>query len=147
MKSQSYKDLLVWQKSIDLSVTVYEACSSFPGSELYGLADQMKRAAVSVPSNIAEGQARQHLAEFLHFLSIAAGSLAELDSQRIVAEKLRLLSAEQSQKLDHSITEVRKMIFSLRSSLKLKTENRKPKTENWWASEYLDPPYKDLDQP
>jgi four helix bundle protein len=121
MKSRSYKDLLVWQKSIELSVTVYQVCSGFPRSELYGLADQMKRAAVSVPSNIAEGQARQHLGEFLYFLSIANGSLAELDSQRIIAEKLNHISAAQSQQLDLAITEIRKMIYS--SSSKLKTEN------------------------
>jgi len=59
MKSQSYRDLLVWQKSIDLCLKIYEACQSFPRSETYGLADQMKRAAISIPSNIAEGQARQ----------------------------------------------------------------------------------------
>ena len=77
MGSQSYKDLLVWQKSILLCTPVYQLCEKFPRSELYGLADQMKRASVSVASNIAEGQARQHLGEFLQFLSIANGSLAE----------------------------------------------------------------------
>jgi len=102
-------------------VNVYKLCTEFPRSELYGLADQMKRAAVSVPSNIAEGQARQHRGEFLHFLSIANGSLAELDSQRIIAEKLCFISKEDSWKLDSSIVEIRKMLFSLR--LKLKTEN------------------------
>lgn len=118
MKSRSYKDLLVWQKSIDLSVAVYDICSAFPKSELYGLANQMKRAAISVPSNIAEGQARQHLGEFLHFLSIAKGSLAELDSQRIVGERLGLISPEKSRHLDSSILEIRKMLFSLCVKLK-----------------------------
>lgn len=124
MKSRSYKDLLVWQKSIDLSVAVYHICSGFPKSELYGLANQMKRAAISVPSNIAEGQARQHLREFLQFLSIAKGSLAELDSQRIVGERLGFVSPENSRHLDSSIVEIRKMLYSL--CLKLKgseTEN------------------------
>src|SRR5207248_1051170 len=86
MGSQSYRDLIVWQKGIALCVQVYKACEAFPRNELYGLADQMKRAAVSIPSNIAEGQARQHTKEFLHFISVANGSLAELDTQRIIAE-------------------------------------------------------------
>ena len=84
MGSRSYKDLVVWQKSIALCKLVYLTCESFPKSEVYGLASQMKRAAVSVASNIAEGQARQHLGEFRQFLAMANGSLAELDTQRIM---------------------------------------------------------------
>ncbi len=80
MGSQSYRDLLVWQKSIALCVQVYRVCDAFLKSELYGLSGQMKRASVSVASNIAEGQARQHVGEFLQFLSTANGSLAELDT-------------------------------------------------------------------
>ena len=85
MGSQSYRDLVIWQKGIELSVLVYQACSNFPKTELYGLADQMKRAAASISSNIAEGQARQHVGEFCQFLSISNGSLAELGTQRIIA--------------------------------------------------------------
>jgi four helix bundle protein len=128
--SQSYRDLLVWQKGIELCISIYEACSSFPRSELYGLADQMKRASVSISSNIAEGQARQHVAEFLHFLSIAKGSLAELDTQRIVAERLSFLTHETSTGLEQRITELRKMLYVLMAKLKHKTENRLPKSEN-----------------
>jgi four helix bundle protein len=117
MKSQSYRDLLVWQKSIELCIKVYEACRDFPRSETYGLMDQMKRASVSVPSNIAEGQARQLAREFRHFLSIANGSLAELDTQRIIAEPLTFLSPEDSFDLDRRITEIRKMLYSLSSKL------------------------------
>ena len=73
MGSQSYRDLLVWQKSIVLCVQVYKLCEAFPKNELYGLSDQMKRAAVSISSNIAEGQGRQHVKEFLNFISIANG--------------------------------------------------------------------------
>jgi four helix bundle protein len=121
MGSQSYKDLLVWQKSIVPCTQVYKLCEKFPRSELYGIADQMKRAAVSVSSNIAEGQARQHLGEFLHFLSIANGSLAELDTQRIIAANLNLLSQESSISLDSDITEIRKMLYALRATLKSKS--------------------------
>jgi four helix bundle protein len=123
MGSQSYRDLLVWQKSIALCVQVYKACATFPKSELCGLADQMKRAAVSVSSNIAEGQGRQHVKEFLHFTSVANGSLAELDTQRIIAEKLCFISPENSASLDERITEVRKMLYALNIKLKGKTEN------------------------
>ena len=121
MKSQSYRDLLVWQKSIALCVQVYKVCQAFPKSELYGLADQMKRAAVSVSSNIAEGQGRHHVKEFLHFLSVANGSLAELDTQRIIAESLGFFESDKSQRLDESITKIRKMLYAL--AAKLKTEN------------------------
>lgn len=118
MGSQSYKDRLGSQKSIGLCTEVYKLCESFPKSELYGLADQMKRAAVSVSSNIAEGQARQHLGEFLHFLSVANGSLAELDTQRTIATNLDLMDSETSNALDYNIGEIRKMLYSLRARLK-----------------------------
>jgi four helix bundle protein len=123
MGSQSYRDLLVWQKSIALCVQVYKTCEAFPKSELYGLSDQMKRAAVSVSSNIAEGQGRHHVKEFLHFISIANGSLAELDTQRIIAENLHFVSSESSQHLDKCIAEIRKMLYVLAAKLKAKTEN------------------------
>ena len=118
MGSQSYKDLLVWQKSVALCTQVYKLCEAFPRSEIYGLADQMKRAAVSVCSNIAEGQARQNLGEFLHFLSIANGSLAELDTQRIIAANLTLMDVDTSNSLDYDIAEIRKMLYALRASLR-----------------------------
>ena len=121
MGSQSYRDLLVLQKSIALCTQVYKACEAFPRSELYGLADQMKRSAVSVPSNIAEGQGRQHTGEFLQFISIASGSLAELDTQRIIAGNLHFINSEESMNLDKSITEIRKMLYAL--ACKLKTKN------------------------
>jgi four helix bundle protein len=104
MRSQSYKDLIVWQKSIALCGEVYKICERFPKSELYGLADQMKRAAVSIPSNIAEGQGRQHLGEFLQFISMANGSLAELDTQRIIAQNPHFLNSEDSMRLEEHLT-------------------------------------------
>jgi len=118
MGSQSYKDLVVWQKSITLCTQVYKLCEKFPRSELYGLTDQMKRAAVSVSSNIAEGQARQHRGEFIQFLSVANASLAELDTQRIIATNLNLIDPESSNSLDQDITEIRKMLYALRARLK-----------------------------
>ena len=118
MGSQSYKDLVVWQKSITLCTQVYKLCEKFPRTELYSLTDQMKRAAVSVSSNIAEGQARQHLGEFLQFLSVANASLAELDTQRIIATNLNFIDLELSNSLEHDITEIRKMLYVLRARLR-----------------------------
>jgi four helix bundle protein len=91
----------------------------------------MKRALVSISSNIAEGQGRQHVAEFLHFLSIANGSLAELDTQRIIAEKLSFLSHETSFGLERRVIEMRKMLYILIRKLRSKSENSLPKTENY----------------
>ena len=118
MKSQSYSDLEVWKKAIDLCELVYQLCGGFPKSELYGLSDQMRRAAVSVPSNIAEGQARQYPAEFRQFLAIAKGSLAELDTQRIIAARIKFITEEQSLTMADRITEIRKMLWALTESLK-----------------------------
>ena len=122
MGSRSYSDLLVWQKSIALCRLVYLTCESFPRSELYGLASQMQRAAVSVSSNIAEGQARQHVGEFRQFLAIANGSLAELDTQRVIAEELGLIDHNRSSEIEASITEIRKMIYVLRAKI-VETQN------------------------
>ncbi|MGB2639026.1 MAG: four helix bundle protein, partial [Candidatus Acidiferrum sp.] len=87
-KPKHYKDLLVWQKGMHLAKLVYKLTTRFPSEERYGLTSQMRRAAVSVPSNIAEGQARRGTNEFLQFLSIAEGSLAELDTQLSLSVEL-----------------------------------------------------------
>lgn len=87
-----YKDLLVWQKAIKLVQLVYQNTQSFPDNERFGLVTQMRRAAVSIPSNIAEGQARKSSAEFAHFLTIAQGSLAELETQMIIARELGMMT-------------------------------------------------------
>jgi len=115
---KSYKDLLIWQKGIDLVIEVYKAVRSFPREELYALSDQIRRSSVSVPSNIAEGQARQHTTEFRQFLHVSLGSLAELDTQTIIANKLGYLSEETLLSISNGITELRKMISSLISKLK-----------------------------
>jgi four helix bundle protein len=86
---KSFRDLEVWQLALDLAETIYRCTADFPKTELYGLTAQMRRAAVSVPSNIAEGQARTSSKEFLHFLSFALGSLAELETQIELAVRLQ----------------------------------------------------------
>ncbi len=84
----SYRELDVWQKAMDLVVACYEASGDFPNYEIYGLTSQLRRAAVSVPANIAEGRGRQHTAEFIQHLSIATGSLAELETHIEIAQRL-----------------------------------------------------------
>src|SRR3989337_2384210 len=88
MDTQSYKQLTVWEKSIDLVEKIYALTSEFPNTEIYGLASQMRRAAISIPSNIAEGQKRKDLPEYLQFLRIANGSAAELETQIIISKRL-----------------------------------------------------------
>lgn len=88
MKTSSYKDLLVWQKGIDLIEHIYEVTDQLPVHEKYGLISQLQRAAVSVPSNIAEGYKRNNLKEYIQFCGIAAGSLAEIETQLIIVNRI-----------------------------------------------------------
>ncbi len=93
-RKRRHHDLLAWQQAIDLVAAVYAATHEFPKHELYALTGQMRRAAISVASNIAEGAARSSKKEFLHFLSMARGSLSELETQFIIAEKLKYIDSE-----------------------------------------------------
>ena len=112
-----YKDLKVWQKAIELVVEVYGVVEKLPVHEKYALADQMRRSAVSVPSNIAEGQRRANVKEVIQFTAIASGSLAELETQLVLVEKLYKIDV--SHVLDSTI-EVSKMLAGLVRSLRLK---------------------------
>ncbi|HKC66104.1 MAG TPA: four helix bundle protein, partial [Pyrinomonadaceae bacterium] len=85
---RNYSELIVWQKAMDLVEGIYAATKQFPKEEIYGLTSQIRRAAVSIPSNIAEGQGRKSINEFLHHLSIAYGSLREVETQILIAERL-----------------------------------------------------------
>ena len=117
MSVQSYKDLIVWQKAMDLVEMVYQVCKAFPKEELYGLTNQLRRAAVAIPSNIAEGHARSSKAEFLRFLSIARGSLAEVETQLLVAQRLGYLPDGQLIPILRLQTEVNKMTNGLMAKL------------------------------
>jgi four helix bundle protein len=110
---RSYRDLIVWQKGIALTKAVYELTHSFPRQETFALASQLQRAAVSVPSNIAEGQARQHTGEFRHFLYLALGSLAEVDTQMTIAQELGYITLDEYQRMDDMNRELRKMLHTL----------------------------------
>ena len=115
---ESYRNLIAWQKSMRLVTEIYEATRAFPRDELYGLTNQLRRAAVSVPSNIAEGQARFSRREFHHFLSLARGSLVEIETQLLIAENLRYLPAEQSRPLLAEAAELGRVLNGLIASVK-----------------------------
>jgi four helix bundle protein len=90
--TSDYRDLVVWQKGIELAKVVYSLTQKFPPAEKFGLTSQMRRAAVSIPSNIAEGNARQSRRDYVHYLIVARGSLAELDTQLVIARELKMIS-------------------------------------------------------
>ena len=113
-----HKRLDVWNKSIDLTVDIYKLSESFPKSEIYGLTGQMRRAAVSIPSNIAEGAARQTKKEFINFLHMAQGSQSELDTQLVIASKLGYFSEEVYGEIDSRLETISKMLTGLIKSLK-----------------------------
>ncbi len=108
-----YQELLVWQKSMQLVFEVYRIVKYLPKEEMYALSTQMRRAAVSIPSNIAEGQQRKSLREFINFLSIAKGSNAELQTQLLICEGLQYLSHEQITQSMLLSKEVEKMLTAL----------------------------------
>lgn len=116
--SNSFRDLIVWQKAMELARQVYALTRRLPKEELYALGDQMRRAAVSIPSNIAEGQARDSRKEFLNFLSIAKGSNAELGTQLELCATLGYLSAEVAAPVAALSVEVGRMLTTLSARLK-----------------------------
>jgi four helix bundle protein len=118
-KVKSFRELLVWQKGIALAKEVYSLTQHFPGDEKFGLVSQLRRAAVSVPSNIAEGQARRSSAEFAQFISISLGSLAEIETQLVIVSELRIVAADKIEPLIIRVHELQKMLHSLRSKLVL----------------------------
>jgi four helix bundle protein len=115
--TRSYKDLVVWQKGIALAKLIYQLTNKFPGEEKFGLVAQMRRAAASIQSNIAEGQARHKTGEFIQFISHAEGSLAELDTQLILSIELRFARAEAADVAFELISELRRMLNVLRRKL------------------------------
>jgi four helix bundle protein len=115
--TRSYKDLVVWQKGIALAKVVYRITQSFPAEEKFGLVAQMRRAAVSIPSNIAEGQARHTTGEFIQFISHAEGSLAELDTQLILSLELQFCRDQSKDPAFELIDELRRMLNVLRRKL------------------------------
>ncbi len=115
---KSHKDLTVWQKSMDLVELVYKITGKLPKSETFGLSSQMQRAAIAIPSNIAEGAKRGHKLEYIQFLRVANGSAAELETQLILTEKLYPEIKTEIQKATLLLEEILKMLYSLIFTLK-----------------------------
>jgi four helix bundle protein len=114
----SYRDLKVWQKGMDLVVASYRLTEKLPRAELYGLVSQIRRAAISIPSNIAEGHARAHTREYLRHLSLARGSLVELETQVLAAARLRYIDEAESKSVLSTTAEIGRMLAGLARRLK-----------------------------
>ena len=112
-----YSELIVWQKSMNLVEAIYKTTEAFPGEERFGLTSQIRRAAVSIPSNIAEGHGRKSTGSFINFLSIAFGSLMEVETQIQIATRLNFLSDDKATALLAQTDEIGKMISGLKKSL------------------------------
>jgi four helix bundle protein len=119
--AKSYRDLIVWKKSYNLTLEIYEITSLFPAEERYGLTYQLRKAAVSIPSNIAEGEGRNSNAEFRHFLAIALGSLKEVETQILLSSDIGYIERKVAAPLIEMAAEVGRLINGL---------SRSPKTEN-----------------
>ena len=117
MSVKDYRDLIVWKKSIDLAENVYAVSALFPKSEIYGLTSQIRRAAVSVPSNIAEGQGRYSDADFARFLSIANGSVKEIETQLLLSVRLNYLQESQIHVCINLCSEIARLIAGLKEKL------------------------------
>ena len=124
--ARSYRELLVWQKAKALAVHTYSSTEEFPRKETYGLTSQMRRAAVSVVSNIAEGQGRLTVGEFVHFLSQARGSLLELDTQIEIANDLSYFDQKQNENLGEEVYQVLGLLNRLIESLRKRSATLKP---------------------
>ncbi len=114
---KSYRDLLIWQKGRVIVKKTYEICADMPTEELYSLQSQLKRSAISIPSNIAEGYGRNSTKNYIHFLKISRGSLYELETQMILAKDLNFITEEQFSEIAETITEEAKMLNSYIKSI------------------------------
>ena len=115
--AKNYRELIVWQEGIKFAKAVFKLTEKFPRQETYALADQLRRAVVSVPSNIAEGQARKAPGDFRRFLHIALGSLAEVDTQLVLAQEFGYLTKEDVDAMDELIQSLRIKLYALINSL------------------------------
>ena len=120
MAIHSFRDLRVWQAGMELVQRIYQVTQAMPPSEIYGLTNQMRRAAVSIPSNIAEGHTREHTKEYLHHLSIAQASLAELQTQLEIAERLLYLPHDQVSPILEQCIALSRQLYALRNSIQQK---------------------------
>ena len=117
-KTKHYQDLLVWQKSIDLAEAIYTVTKNYPKEEMYGIISQMRRCAVSIASNIAEGQSRGSSAQFAHFLSISKGSISELETQLFISKRLKFISEDEYNQVQNNLSEIGRMLNGLIKAIK-----------------------------
>ena len=121
MIKTSYKTLKIWEKGMNLVKKIYQLTEQFPSKEIYGLTSQMRRSSVSIPSNIAEGSQRVSDKEFANFILISKGSLAELETQTIIANELSYITKEDADLLIGEMSDLQKMLFSFHNRLKAKS--------------------------
>lgn len=117
MEIKSYRDLKVWQRAMEIAEETYKLTACFPKEEMYGLVSQMRRASVSIASNLAEGSARRTRGEYIRFVNIASGSVAELETQLMLSLRLNFLSEKEISKLHLQLEEAGKMLYALYRSL------------------------------
>jgi four helix bundle protein len=120
----SHKDLILWQKAMDLAVRVHQISTAFPKGELFGLVSQLRRAGASIPSNIAEGSARQSTKEFIYFLRVSRGSMAELETQLLLAQRIGYLSESEVAGLQLLIDEVGRILNTVVAGLRRRLGKR-----------------------
>ncbi len=119
-KIESHKDLIVWQKSLELVERIYQLTKEFPKDELYGLTSQMRRAAITIPTNITEGYQRNYIKEYIQFLYISKSSASELETQFIIAKRLGLVDGKKIQETENLLSEILKMLTVMIERLKMK---------------------------
>ena len=124
-KITTYRDLEIWQVGIDLAVAIHKISKNFPKDEVYGMTSQIRRAAYSIPSNIAEGFGREHTHEYLHFLSVAKGSLNETETQIVIATKVEYIRREDAKILWEMTQRIGMMLTKLQQSLRTKIRPKK----------------------
>lgn len=115
---KSYRDLIVWQKAFSLSLLIYKQTKDFPKEEIYGLVSQLRRAAISIPSNIAEGYCRQRKLEYIQFLQFSFASGAEIETQLLIAKELQYISEKDFAEVSSLLNEIMKMLNTLISKIK-----------------------------
>jgi four helix bundle protein len=125
---QSFRELIAWQRAMQLVTEIYRVTESFPGKEMYGLTSQLRRAAVSIPSNIAEGQSRHSHREFMRFLSISRGSIAEVQTQLQIAQNLAYVDTTQAQELATQASDVCRLVNALYAAIERRTMNEERRT-------------------
>lgn len=130
MYLKSYKELIVWQRAVQLAKEIFILTAKFPASELYGITSQMRRAVLAIASNVAEGSGRSSIKEYIHFCHIAYGSALELETQLLISKELNLTSEDDFYMVESLLTEVLKMLNALIMKLKISSRsyNLEPKT-------------------